>query len=100
MAQEVNAAILVVSHLRKPAEGSHEEGGRVRLADLRGSGAIAQLGHTAIAVERDQQDETNGARFRVLKCRYAGHLLGAADHVVYNPETTRLEAKGPFDVAE
>lgn len=89
LAQEVEAAIIVVCHLRRPREGAHEEGGRVTLSDLRSSGSIAQLAHTVVAVERDQQSGDKDATLRVLKCRHTG-CLGPADVVKYDPEKSRL----------
>lgn len=91
LAQEVEAAILVVSHLRRPDKGAHEEGGRVTLADLRGSGSIAQLAHTVVAVERDQQSPDTRAALRVLKCRHTGDL-GLADQITYVASESRVRS--------
>lgn len=89
LAQEVEVGIVVVSHLRRPKEGAHEEGGRVTLAHLRGSGAIGQLAHTVVAVERDQQGGKRDCALRLLKCRHTGDL-GPADALRYDPATSRL----------
>jgi len=107
LAQETEAAIHVVSHLRRaPGATSHEEGLQVSLSHLRGTQAIAQLSHTVIAAERDQQadteEERNTTQLRVLKNRYAG-ITGPADRLLYNRETGRLtllEAKGEVDFGE
>lgn len=94
IAQETGATIHMVSHLRRPpGSGSHEEGRQVSLSHLRGTQAIAQLSHAVIALERDQQAETEEERctttLRVLKNRYAG-LTGPACDLVYSTETGRL----------
>jgi twinkle protein len=85
----------IVSHLRKADGTAHEEGGRVLLRDLRGSGAIGQLSDTIIAAERDQQDanEANRMHLRVLKNRFAGET-GLACDVVWEQETGRLIETG------
>lgn len=91
--EETDASLLLVSHL-KTADGiSHEEGGRTRLAQLRGSRAIGQLSDAVIGLERNQQaedeDERNTTIVRVLKNRYAG-LTGIAAYLRYDKETGRL----------
>ena len=94
LAQETEASVHVVSHLRRAAGStSHEEGLQVSLSHLRGTQAIAQLSHTVIAAERDQQadteEERNTTQLRVLKNRYAG-ITGPADKLLYDRETGRL----------
>ncbi len=93
LAQETGLSIHIVSHLKRPQGKGHEEGRQVSLADLRGTAAIAQLAHTVIGLERDQQaeDETekNTMTLRVLKNRYSG-LTGPAGALVFNHETGRL----------
>jgi len=97
LTQETGVGILVVSHLRKTdGKGkSHEEGGKISLDDLRGSGALKQLSFTVIALERNQQDPDERARnvihVRVLKCRHTGQT-GTAGYLWYNREKDRLEA--------
>jgi twinkle protein len=96
MAQELNVTIWVVSHLKKPDGTSHEEGGRVTLDHLRGSGALKQLAFTVIALERNQQDaeRKHWTRVRVLKCRETGDT-GHACWLKYNQETGWLEESTP-----
>jgi twinkle protein len=91
MVEELNISLIIVSHLKRPEGRSHEEGGQVSLAHLRGSGAIAQLSDICIGLERDQQDEDrkNITCLRVLKNRYTGET-GVACCVEYNPTTGRL----------
>jgi twinkle protein len=91
--EETGVGVLAICHLSKPEGKSHEEGGRVSLDDLRGSGTLKQIPDTIIALERDQQgDNPNEANLRVLKNREWGDL-GLADTLVYNKETGRLLAE-------
>jgi twinkle protein len=102
LTQETGVGIIVISHLRKTdGKGkSHEEGGKVSLDDLRGSGALKQLSFTVIALERNQQDEDprmkNVVNVKVLKCRYTGET-GYAGYLYYNKETDCLEAVQDLD---
>lgn len=92
LVENSGAGMILISHLRVPQGKSkpHEEGGRVTLNELRGSGSIKQLSDNIIAVERNQQaDDPNVARLRVLKNRLFG-VTGLADTLRYNPETGRL----------
>lgn len=88
MAQELNVRIIAITHLKKPEGTPHEEGGKVSLDDFRGSGSIKQLSHTAIGLERNQQDEKKKhyTLSRVLKCRHTGET-GEADWLHYEQET-------------
>ncbi len=75
---ETGATIFILSHLSKPQGGGagHEEGGRVRLSQLRGSAAIAQLSNLTLVLERnnqaDNEDERDTMIARVLKNRFSG----------------------------
>lgn len=93
LAKSTGAVIVVVVHLkRKEGKGgkTHEEGGRVTLGELRGSGAIAQLSDTVIAFERDQQGpQPNIVTVRILKCRFTGDT-GVAGCLEFNKTTGRL----------
>lgn len=93
LAKATGAVIVVVVHLkRKEGKGgkTHEEGGRVTLGELRGSGAIAQLSDTVIAFERDQQGATpNVVTVRILKCRFTGDT-GVAGYLEFSKVTGRL----------
>jgi len=96
VAQETGIILHVVCHLSRPGVGakSHEEGGRVTLGQLRGSGAIAQLSDAVVGLERDQQAddplERRRTRVRVLKNRLSGET-GLACLVVYDPDTGLLK---------
>lgn len=91
-AKDKRVAILVLVHLKRPENGKpHEEGRHVQISDLRGSGALAHLSDTIIALERDQQgNDPNYVRIRLLKSRLIG-VLGYAGSMRYNQETGWLE---------
>ena len=100
LVEELQFSLVIVSHLKRPEGRSHEEGGQVSLAHLRGSGAIAQLSDICIGLERNQQDEDakNTTNLRVLKNRYTGST-GLACSVKYNPSTGRLSEWEDIDDA-
>lgn len=90
LAQEMNCCIILVSHLRRSEGKPHEEGKAVCLSDLRGSHSIAQLSHTVVAIERDQQGEDSLlSTIRLLKCRHTGGS-GDVGCMRYDEETGRL----------
>ena len=93
--ENTQIALFIVVHLKRPGDKgkSHEEGGRVHLSDLRGSGAIAQLSDTVIALERDQQaeDEQGVSVPRVLKNRFSGDVGRCSPPLRYDPETGRMQ---------
>lgn len=97
MAEELNFTFYVISHLTRPGAGrkSHEEGGRVRQADFRGSGSIAFWAHYMFALERNTQaedfDERNRVVFRCLKDRMSGNATGTTVGMKYDHESGRLE---------
>lgn len=91
--QELDIALFAVSHLKRPDGRAHEEGGATSLAQLRGSGAIAQLSDMVIGAERNGQAEDvvtrNMTRLRVLKSRFSGET-GPACSLLFSKETGRL----------
>ncbi|ANS05753.1 DNA primase [uncultured phage_Deep-GF0-KM16-C193] len=98
LVSELNCAMFVVSHLRRPeGKTSHEEGLQVSLSHLRGSHSLATLSNQVISFERNQQSETenNILTVRVLKNRFSGDT-GIAGTLLYNKETGRL-SEGDFD---
>ena len=99
LVQELGCGMILVSHLKRPKEGSHEEGGQTSLAQLRGSGAIGQLSDIVIGLERDQQNETkkNITKIRVLKNRFGGDT-GRAGELRWDKDTGRL-SESRFDFA-
>lgn len=93
LVQETNIALIIVSHLKRPSDKGHEEGAATSLAQLRGSGSIAQLSDMVIGLERNGQheDETerNTTKVRVLKNRFSG-ITGPACKLLYNKHTGRM----------
>lgn len=88
--EETGVGIIAIVHLKQPEGKPHEEGGRVTLSQLRGSGGLKQLSDNVLALERNQQgDEPDECDVRILKCREFGDL-GVADRLKYNKETGRL----------
>lgn len=105
LAVEMNIAIVLVSHLKRPTTGDrgHEEGAHTSLAQLRGSHAIAQLSDFVVGLERNQQarDNSDVTTLRVLKNRYTGDT-GEAGWLHYDHETGRLKEllDDPFSKAD
>jgi len=93
LVQETGVALIVVSHLKRPESKGHEEGAATSLAQLRGSGSIAQLSDMVIGLERNGQaeDETerNTTKVRVLKNRFSG-TTGPASNLLYSKQTGRM----------
>ena len=83
----------VISQLRKSSGRGYEEGERISIQDLRGSGSLASVPNTVIAMERNRQhpdDETaNTSVLRVLKNRFNG-VTGVASAVRYCADSGRL----------
>jgi twinkle protein len=102
LTRELDFTLIAISHLRKADGKCHEEGGRVHLDDLSGSGALKQWPSFVFGLERDQQAECEEERhtttLRVLKDRYTGRALGRTIRVRFERETTRLieEEGGEF----
>lgn len=100
LAQELGIRIYLISHLRRPGNNSrpHEEGGRVEIAQLRGSNAIGMWSNFIFGMERNQQADDKGEQmdvvWRVLKDRNTGRATGDTIAMRYNPATARLEEKG------
>ena len=95
LVEETGVTILLVSHLSKGGTDAtaHEEGGRVKLSQMRGSNAIAQLSNIALALERDTQAEDQMDRdttiVRVLKNRMSGET-GVATYLQWDETTGKL----------
>ena len=85
--------MFVVSHLKRPEGKGHEEGAATSLAQLRGSGSIAQLSDIVIGGERNGQAEDptvrNTTHLRVLKNRFSGQT-GPACRLLYTKATGRM----------
>lgn len=93
LVQETGISLFVVSHLKRPSDKGHEEGAATSLAQLRGSGSIAQLSDIVIGLERNGQhedvNERNTTHVRVLKNRFSG-LTGKACRLLYDRVTGRM----------
>jgi twinkle protein len=91
--QETGISLICVSHLKRPSDRGHEEGAATSLAQLRGSGAIAQLSDIVLGLERNGQHEDpierNTTKVRVLKNRFVG-FTGQAGHLLYQSHTGRM----------
>ena len=86
LVEETGLGVIAIVHLKQPEGKPHEEGGRVTLSQLRGSGALKQLSDNVWALERDQQgDEANRSVFRILKDREDG-AVGTADTLEYTEQ--------------
>lgn len=93
LVQETGICLVCVSHLKRPENKGHEEGASTSLAQLRGSGSIAQLSDMVIGLERngqaDDETERNTTKVRVLKNRFSG-MTGPACSLLYSKETGRM----------
>jgi len=91
LVQETGIGLILVSHLRRPeGDKGHEDGAKVRLGQLRGSHAIAQLSDICISLGVDPDNPNSNARqVHLLKNRFTGQT-GFAGNITYNPETGRL----------
>lgn len=99
--QELDIALIIVSHLKRPSgDVGHEQGATTSLAQLRGSAAIAQLSDMVIGIERNQQHEDelerNTSTLRVLKNRYNG-LTAVATRLLYNHSTGAIVERSEID---
>ena len=98
LVQELQINVFLITHLRRPLGDSHEEGGRVRLDQFRGSNAISMFSNFAFGLERNQQsgDKAEQLRltWRVLKDRNTGRSTGDTFHMRYDPNTARLVEDG------
>jgi len=94
LVSETGCCMHVVSHLSRGSkhDASHEEGGVIKLADLRGSHSIAQLADGVFAL---QGGEENMIKLVALKQRINGKT-GKVCQLSYNPNTGRLAEVGVF----
>ena len=83
----------VVSQLKK-TQKAYEEGDRITLQDLRGSGSLSSVPNTVIALERDRQNPdhvlSNTTTVRVLKNRLTGKA-GVATCLYYDHMSGRMQ---------
>jgi hypothetical protein len=87
-----DVGVLAITHLNVPEGKAHEEGARVTLSHLRGSGSIKQLSFSIIAFERNQQDpDSTRVLVRQLKGRWNGGATGPIGVLNYDRKTGRLK---------
>lgn len=102
LALELDCCIHFISHLTRPKDGPpHEEGGRVKQAQFRGSNAIGMWSHFMVGLERDGQAEEAIDRMttvRVLKDRNTGQATGATFLLDYDTNTGML-SEAPLGTA-
>lgn len=94
LVQELGITLFMVSHLRRPINGSHETGSvNVSLTDLRGSHSIGQLSDIVIGLERNGQadciKERHTTSVRIIKNRFSG-LTGLCTKLCYDLNTGRM----------
>jgi twinkle protein len=90
LVEELQIALILITHLKRPDGKGHEEGAQTSLSQLRGSAAIAQLSDMVIGLERDQQgNQPHTMRVRILKNRFTGET-GLAGELEYELTTGRL----------
>lgn len=88
--------IMLLSHLKKPFgdRTPHEEGGRVRMSDFRGSGSITFWANSVHGIERntvaDSMAEKCTTTYRCIKNRDVGHMNGHVFYAVLDKHTGRL----------
>jgi len=103
LVQETGVSLICVSHLKRPESKGHEEGAATSLAQLRGSGSIAQLSDMVIGLERngqaDDATERNTTRVRVLKNRFCG-ITGKGCSLLYDLRTGRMNEFNEQEEAE
>jgi twinkle protein len=107
LALELKIYMHFISHLTRPKDGPpHEEGGRVKQTQFRGSNAIGMWSHFMFGLERNTQaedDESKITTFRVIKDRNTGQATGKTLPLGYDINTGRLfdtEGFGPEQSTE
>jgi len=90
LVQNLDICLFVVSHLKRPSNGgSHENGSKAKLSELRGSHSIAQLSDFCLSLNVDKDNPSDYRSLEVLKNRFTGEV-GYAGTLAYNRETGRL----------
>lgn len=91
LVQQLDIGLILVSHLRRPeGDRGHEDGSTVRLGQLRGSHAVAQLSDICIGLQVDPENpDGDMRRLVVLKNRFTGEV-GSAGLVTFHRDTGRL----------
>jgi twinkle protein len=97
LVEELGCGLVIVSHLRRPeGDKGHEDGATVRLGQLRGSHAIAQLSDIVVGVQRhDDPNLADAIELIVLKNRWSGDR-GSGGLLTYDRQTGRLTGQTYF----
>lgn len=97
LVEELGCGLILVSHLRRPeGDKGHEDGAVVRLGQLRGSHAIAQLSDIVIGVQRyDDPNLQDTVELVVLKNRWSGDR-GSGGLLNYDRTTGRITGQNFF----
>jgi len=90
--ERTDVTIHVIAHIKK-TDKNVDEGDRINLSDLRGSGSLGQISDNVFALERNAQHPDplirNTTNLRVLKNRKGGRR-GVASALWYNDQTSKL----------
>ena len=93
LVERTGVHIDIVSQLNRLDGKAAEEGGRITINNLRGSGSLGSVPNSVIAIERNQQAddprERNIIKVRTLKGRFVGKT-GVASLLEFDPDTRRL----------
>ena len=93
LVERTGVHIDVISQLRKTQGRQYEEGGRIGLQDLRGSGSLGTVPNLVVALERDRQapdpETAHTSVIRVLKNRFTGNV-GVASALRYDQVSGRM----------
>lgn len=92
LVERTGVTLHVIAHIKK-TDKNVDEGDRINLNDLRGSGSLAQISDNVFALERNAQHPdpatANTTNIRVLKNRKGGRR-GIATALFYNDQTSKL----------
>lgn len=92
LVERTGVTLHVIAHIKK-TDKNVDEGDRINLNDLRGSGSLAQISDNVFALERNAQHPdpatANTTNIRVLKNRKGGKR-GIATALFYNDQTSKL----------
>jgi len=92
LVERTGVTMHVIAHIKK-TDKNVDEGDRINLNDLRGSGSLAQISDNVFALERNAQHPdpatANTTNIRVLKNRKGGKR-GIATALFYNDQTSKL----------
>jgi twinkle protein len=92
LVERTGVTIHVIAHIKK-TDKNVDEGDRINLNDLRGSGSLAQISDNVFALERNAQHPDplicNTTNIRVLKNRKGGRR-GVSTALYYNDQTAKL----------